>query len=268
MLILATILVYNFFMPFQFPLTSDLLNLGVQPGEVLLVHSSLRALGPIPGVSDPRGGAEAVVQSLLEALGPQGTLLMPALSYDTVGAHNPVFDVLHTPSCVGALPEYFRTRPGTMRSVHPTHSVCGVGRRSVELLKNHVQDKTPVGSNSPFARLPKIGGHLLFLGCGLRPNTSMHGVEEHVVPPYLYGPDVDYTVTLADGSQIAMRVRSHNFKGVEQRYDRLEEVMHRGLRKGRVLQAECFLLDASEAWFAALTEMRVNPLYFVDKVAT
>ena len=64
-------------------LCADLLALGVRPGGVLLVHSSLRALGFIPG------GAEAVIQGLLEALGPQGTLLMPALSYEHVTPAEP-----------------------------------------------------------------------------------------------------------------------------------------------------------------------------------
>ncbi|MBN1371221.1 MAG: AAC(3) family N-acetyltransferase [Anaerolineaceae bacterium] len=50
-------------------LVSDLLALGVRPGGVLLVHSSLRSLGPVDG------GAEAVVKGLLEALGARGTLL-------------------------------------------------------------------------------------------------------------------------------------------------------------------------------------------------
>ncbi len=242
----------------------DLLALGVRPGGDLLVHASLRSLG-LP--SDMPERAEIIIQGLLAALGPDGTLLMPALSYETVGAQNPVFDVRSTPSCVGALPEYFRTRPGTLRSVHPTHSVSAVGLHAEELLRNHLQDSTPVGDNSPFARLPKAGGQILFLGCGMNPNTSMHGVEEIVRPPYLFGEPVDYQITLADGSQQTMRVRSHDFAGVEQRYDRLQEVMKFGLRTGRVLQAECYLLEAAEAWFAALSKMREDPLYFVDRVS-
>ncbi len=61
----------------------DLLALGVRPGGVLLVHSSLRSLGPLPG------GAESVIRALLAVLGPDGTLLMPALSYASVGATGP-----------------------------------------------------------------------------------------------------------------------------------------------------------------------------------
>lgn len=237
----------------------DLLKLGVRPGTVLLVHSSFRSLGPVPR------GLETVIDGLLDALGSNGTLLMPALSYEAVGAHNPVFDVRSTPSCVGALPEYFRTRPHTLRSIHPTHSVCGVGRMARDLLDDHFRDTTPVGPNSPFSRLRELGGQILYIGCGLRPSTFMHGVEEHVVPPYLYGEDVTYKIILGDGSETSMCVRSHNFKGWIQRYDRLEGEMHYGLHKGKVLQADCYLLEAAEAWFAALSKMRQEPLYFIDK---
>ncbi len=242
------------------PLTADLLSLGVRPGGVLLVHSSLRSLGP------NAGGAEAVVQGLLDALGPHGTLLMPALSYETVGPRSPVFDVLNTPSCVGALPEYFRTRAGTTRSVHPTHSVSGLGHRVQELLGDHQHSTTPAGPQSPFAKLPHVGGQVLFIGCGLCPNTSMHAVEEHVEPPYLYGDPVDYRVILPDRSETSMRVRSHNFQGWAQRYDRLEGLMQHGLCKGRVLAAECYLLEAAEVWLAALTALRSDPFYFVEKL--
>ena len=79
-------------------LVNDWLALGVRPGGVLLVHASLRSLGPV------EGGPETVVQSLLEAISPHGTLLMPALSYRWVGPEAPIFNVLTTPSCVGALP--------------------------------------------------------------------------------------------------------------------------------------------------------------------
>ncbi len=232
-----------------------------------MVHSSLRSLGPLPG------GAESVVQSLLEAIGPQGTLLMPALSYESVGRRSPYFDVLKTPSCVGALPEYFRTRPGTLRSVHPTHSVAAVGRLAHDLLVDHVLDTTPCGPHSPFSKLPQVNGQILFIGCGLRPNTSMHAIEEHVVPLYLFGDVIEYQVHLpADSStgpehdQI-MRVRSHYFRGWVQRYDRLEGLLTPpGLRQGQVLQASCCLIEAATMWPAALAALRGNPLFFIDQV--
>jgi aminoglycoside 3-N-acetyltransferase len=242
----------------------DLVNgwrdLGVRPGGVLLVHASLRSLGPLDG------GAETVVQSLLESLGPQGTLLMPALSYTTVGPQYPIFNVSTTPSCVGALSEYFRTRPGTIRSVHPTHSVSGAGRLAEDLLDEHIRSTTPCGPYSPFARLPEVDGQILFIGCGLNPNTSMHAVEERVEPVYLYGDNVEYQVILVDGSQQRMVVRNHNFEGWDQQYERLEQHLPAPyLRQGSVLWASCHLVVASAMWAAALSALRKDPLCFVKR---
>jgi aminoglycoside 3-N-acetyltransferase len=243
-------------------LVTDLLALGIRPGGVLLVHSSLRSLG-LP-VGEDR--AEMVVSALIDVLGEGGTLFMPALSYSTVNAGQPVFDVLRTPSCVGGLSEYFRRRPGTRRSVHPTHSVCGVGRQAAELLSGHEKDMTPCGPHSPFARLPKVGGQILFLGCGMRPNTSMHAIEEHAEVEYLFNELVEYTILLEDGSQSSMSVRRHNFMNWEQRYDRVESLMTAGLRKGRVLEAQCHLVESSILWPAALHALRQDPYYFVEQI--
>jgi len=73
------------------------------------------------------GGPETVIRGLLGALGEGGTLLMPALSYNLVRLAAPdvypLFDYKNTPSIVGKITEYFRTRPGTLRSLHPTHNV-------------------------------------------------------------------------------------------------------------------------------------------------
>lgn len=240
-------------------LSTQLRELGVRPGGVLLVHSSLRSLGPL------EGGAEAVILGLLESLGPRGTLLLPALSYASVGPDSPLFDLRHTPACIGALPEFFRTRPGTLRSIHPTHSVCGTGRRAAELLSGHELDSTPVGPHSPFARLPGLEGQILFIGCGLRPNTSMHGVEERIIPPYLFGDWSEYTMRLEEGRELLMTVRNHNFAGWAQRYERISGLLDEpALRQGQVLQAACHLAEAALLWLAAENVLRKDPLYFVE----
>ena len=114
----------------------DLAALGLRPGGVALVHSSLSSLGQVAG------GAESVVGALLQALGSDGTLLMPALSYQHVHAGQRAFDVRRTPSCIGAIAEHFRLRQGTRRSVHPTHSVCGAGAQAAALLADHHLDRT------------------------------------------------------------------------------------------------------------------------------
>jgi aminoglycoside 3-N-acetyltransferase len=239
----------------------DLAGLGVRKAGSLLVHSSLKSLGKLPD------GPETAIEALIEALGSKGTLLMPALSYETVKVENPFFDVANTPSCVGALTEFFRKRPGTMRSVHPTHSVCGIGPGAGHMLSEHSRDVTPCGENSPYAKLNEAAGQILFLGCGLRPNTSMHAVEELVEPAYLYNGWVDYRIRLVDGSEKTMRVRRHGFKGWQQRYDRIEAVMAgEGISRGNVLSADCFLLEAPAFWRKAYQAIKEDPLFFVDRI--
>ncbi|MEJ5200161.1 MAG: AAC(3) family N-acetyltransferase [Anaerolineae bacterium] len=242
-------------------MADDLLALGVRPGGVLLVHASLRSLGALAG------GAETAVAGLLAALGPEGTLLMPALSYQHVTAQQPVFDVRLTPSNVGALPEYFRTRPGTLRSMHPTHSVCGYGPLAGEILSRHDEDRTPCGPHSPFHLLPRYQGQILMLGCGLRPNTSMHAIEELVEPPYLYGGLLTYRLVDWQGNAREATYRVHGFQGWAQRYDRVTGVLGEpALRRGPVLAAQAHLLDAAALWSAALAALRSDPLFFVEPV--
>jgi aminoglycoside 3-N-acetyltransferase len=245
---------------FMQKITVDLLALGVRPGGVLLVHSSLKSLGGVPG------GQETIIQGLCKYLGEDGTLLMPALTYASVRPDRPVFDVRRSPSCVGAIPEYFRLRPGTQRSFHPTHSVCGVGRMADALLAPHGKDSTPCGPNSPFHRLPECGGQILMLGCGLRPNTSMHAIEELVVPPYLFNPPIIYTLTDENGDTIQKQYTPHNFSSWKQRYDRVAEILaYPHLRVGKVLEAQSHLIEARGLKEAALKVLKENPLFFVDR---
>lgn len=226
-----------------------------------MAHSSLKSLGWLPR------GAETVIRSLQEALTEAGTLLMPALSYETVRSDHPVFDLRHTTSCVGAIPEYFRVRKGTLRSLHPTHSVCGIGPLAEELLSAHIQDTTPCGPNSPFHRLPDFDGKILMLGCGLRPNTSMHAIEELVTPSYLFDSPIPYTLIDGDGHTIRKEYTCHSFKGWVQRYDRITEVLAEPqLRLGKVKEAPSYLIEAHALREAALSALHKDPLYFVDQV--
>ncbi len=241
-------------------IAADLLVAGVKSGGALLVHSSLSFMGHVPG------GPETVILGLLSALGPEGTLLLPALSYRHVNMDQPVFDVLRTPSNVGAIPEYFRTREGTVRSVHPTHSVCGVGAGVDAFLGEHHLDETPCGAHSPYRRLREAVGQVLFLGCGMRPNTSMHAVEEVAESPYLFGSMVSWWGILADGEEIVGRCRRHGFAGWSQRYDRVASVMQDGgMREGQVLEATVFVLDCEPMWERALEVMKRDPFFFVER---
>lgn len=243
-------------------LIDDIRGLGISAGDTLLIHSSLRSLGKL------ENGAASVIEAFLEVLGGQGTLLMPSLTYEYATSENPVFSSLYTKTCVGALPEAFRAYPGTLRSLHPTHSVCANGKNARQLTERHIEDTTPVGPNSPFRLLREVGGKILMLGCGLRPNTSMHGVEELVVPPYLFADkQTEYLLVDAQNNVLCKPYIRHNFKGVAQRYDRMEQLLSPDeLKKGTILNAECFLLDAQALWLKGEQQLRKDPLFFVDYI--
>jgi aminoglycoside 3-N-acetyltransferase len=236
-------------------LTRDLRAIGLRRGDVVLVHSSYRSLG----IDHP----ETLIHALVEAIDDTGTLLLPALSY----RQNPptVHNTMTTASCVGFLAEYFRTRAGTQRSLHPTHSVCGMGARLGELLGEHDSDTTPCGSHSPFHKLLHCGGKILMLGCGLRPNTTMHAIEEYAQPPYLFGAPLAYTLTDAAGITFEKTYTPHNFAGFVQRYDRVAALLDdRQLVPGRVGAASAYLIDAQALYHQVLAQLKRDSYFFVE----
>jgi len=238
--------------------------LGVKPGGFLLVHSSYKSLGS--GVQGPK----QVIETLRAALGESGTLVFPTLSYKAVSVDKRIFHIKDTPSDVGAISEYFRQMPGVVRSLHPTHSCAAIGPGAADITANNHLDSTPVGKNSPFRKLKDYGGQILMLGCGLRPNTSMHGVEELVQPPYLFRHGFTYACTGLDGVVKDLTIQRHHFEnrhgdGVKQRYDRLKYLLPAGvLKTGKVLDATCHLIEAGPMWDIAEAVMREDPLFFVD----
>lgn len=248
-------------------LKQDLHALGISAGDTVLMHSSYRSLGGV------EGGAEGFFSAFLELLGPEGTLILPALSYESVTRQQPEFHLKSTPSCVGYLPEFFRTQvPGVIRSMHPTHSCCLLGRQAAALAADHELDDTPVGPHSPFAKLPETGGKILMLGCSLDHNTSMHGVEETAEPPYLFDRTqrVDYVLYDGDGRKLCQHALRHSFSknGVrcyEQRYSRVVPLLSgTEASHGNVLSADSWLLSAPAVWKKGHQKLLEDPFYFVE----
>ncbi|MCJ7702688.1 MAG: AAC(3) family N-acetyltransferase [Anaerolineales bacterium] len=239
----------------------DVQALGIRPGGVLMVHPALRPFGYVPG------GADTVIRGLLKALGEGGTLLMPSLTWENVTLNNPVFDLNKTPSCVGTIAEIFRLRSDTVRSMHPTHSVCATGSQSGSLLAHHGLDHTPCGPHSPYRKLPEVDGQILMLACGLVYNTSMHGIEELVVPPYLYGQPVLYTLIDRDNHRQEKAYIPHNFIGWQQRYDRVADILSEpALCSGLIAGTRSYLIEARSLWETVIPLLCQNPLYFIEKL--
>ena len=246
------------------PLSRDFEALGLCQGNTVLIHSSFRALGP------SAGGIDTLISELMRVLGPRGTLVIPTLSYAWVTEDNPVFDVRKTRSCIGAVPEFFRQLPGVCRSLSPTHSAAALGRLARDVTQDQLLDQTPVGPHSPFRRVAEAGGKLLFLGCGLEPNTSIHGAEELAEVPYLFLPGLfPFTVVDEAGRCRDILCRRHSFRRGDtvyaQRYERLQGLLDpKDTMNGRVGQADCWLLDARAVWQSAETALREDAFSLVE----
>lgn len=156
-------------------ITASLREVGLRPGDGVFLHSSLSSFGEI------EGGSQTVIDALDEVLGPEGAIVMPA--FPLVGgtqeylSTDPVFDLAETPSTMGALTERFRTSPGVVRSLHPTHSVAARGPGAEALLAGHDEAETPFGAGTPFARMIERGMVQLWFGVGLRIFTLYHSFE-------------------------------------------------------------------------------------------
>jgi aminoglycoside 3-N-acetyltransferase len=170
-----------------------------------MVHTRMSALGWVVG------GSETVVRALLDALGPEGTLMAYASWADHVYtledrpgeyrsaylAEPPRWDPAtgEVDPDYGRIPERVRTWPGTLRSVHPEASVVALGPRAGWLTSEH-EDGYGVGS--PFARLVEAGGDVLMLGAPLETVTLLHHAEAIASAPGKR--TVTYEIALADGA--------------------------------------------------------------------
>jgi len=233
----------------------DLRAMGIKPGDLLLVHSSLSSLGYVSG------GAGGVIDALAEALGPEGTLAMPTHSWDRVERGCREFDARRTPSCVGRITEVFRGLPGVVRSLHPTHSVAARGPLAEWLVADHQRSETPCGEGTPYARIMDRGGRVLLLGVTLHVNTCFHATEAMAGVPYLLCEEPEeFTLVDASGHRRTASILRHR-KGIVRRFAQTEDLLvHEGIvRRGEVGPARSLLAEAGPMRDLVVAKLREDP---------
>ncbi|MEP6697984.1 MAG: AAC(3) family N-acetyltransferase [Pseudonocardiales bacterium] len=170
-------------------LSADLRALGVESGGVVLLHSSARSVGFVAG------GTQAIVQAVLDVLGPDGTLVVPTHTsgncdpaawrnppvpeawWPTIRQDAPGFDPSRTPSrWMGGVAETVRNWPGALRSDHPQVSFAALGVAAAGITGVHRRDDA-LGEHSPLGAVYRLAGRVLLLGCGYESNTSLHLAE-------------------------------------------------------------------------------------------
>lgn len=220
----------------------DLILLGVKEKDTIICHSSLSSMRYV------EEGAITFILALCDVVGINGTILFPSFTYIESNKTN-AFSVKESKSCVGLISETFRNLPNVIRSMHPTHSVCAIGKNAKELLDKHIFDETPLGKNSPFINIINYGGKLLMLGCGLYCNSFIHALEEVANVSYVLGNYKEYKLIDKENNVTYKKYKIHNFNrengNIIQRYDKTLNVLDSfDYSYGLVHNAPSYLIDA------------------------
>jgi aminoglycoside 3-N-acetyltransferase len=170
-------------------LKDDFIKLGVKPGNLIIMHSSLSKIGWTIG------GPVSVIKAMLEVLTPEGTLVMPAHTGDNsepsywehppvpedwwelIRNEMPAYEPEITPTRgIGIIAEIFRKWPNIYRSDHPVISFAAWGKHAKFITQGH-KIGIDLGEGSPIAKIYDLKGQILLLGVTHESNTSLHLAE-------------------------------------------------------------------------------------------
>ncbi len=188
-------------------------NIGLCSGDTVMVHASLSSLGYVIG------GAQAVIEALIETVGSEGTIMMPTQSWKNLdpetGVHWdadeedweiirqnwPAYDKQITPTnTMGAVAEMFRLWPGAIRSDHPARSVAAWGKHAKYLTDNH--DLSNIfGDSSPIGKLYELNGKVLLIGVDYDKNTSIHLADVRAEYPGKHN-SIEHSAIMENGHRV------------------------------------------------------------------
>lgn len=244
-------------------LIDAIINIGIKPWDTLLIHSSMKAIGEV------EGGADTVLDAFIEYMQDDGLLIFPTHTWEQINDEYNIYNPLTEPSCVGILTNLFRKRPGVIRSLHPTHSVAALGKDAKEYTSGEEAFDTPCSREGCWGKLYDRKAKILFLGCSLKKNTYIHGVEEWLnISNRLMAKPRQLKIILPDGSIIDRPFRSHYFPGgdISQNYDKmLAPYIHYEIaNSGKIGDAKSVLCDAVGMADLTTKYLQRNPKLFED----
>jgi aminoglycoside 3-N-acetyltransferase len=259
-------------------LTEQLRRLGLQPGATVLVHVSLRTVGPVTG------GAHGLLRALQGATHPGGTIVVPAFywgSIDPACWRDPPQGeelvraraalVAFTPGLppaddLGVFPQVVHRTDGARRSPHPAMSFLAVGAHAEEITGAQALERA-YGDDGPLGALSRLDGFVLLLGVGFASATSVHCAEDQADLPYLLRDSPVRYKTGADRWTESLRVRDY---GCSDGFAAVESVLRSRsqVADGRVGLAASMLARHRDVVAAARALLRHNPAALLCTDAT
>ena len=243
-------------------LTDDLRRLGLAAGDTVMLHASIRAVGPLVG------GPDIVHRAVADVVGAAGTLMMlvgweddlfhierlPAADQQAYLEELPAFDPAtgRAARSFGVLAEFFRTWPGVRRSRSTTGGFAALGLKAEWLFAGQTLSDY-YGFGSPLDRLCQAGGKVLLLGSDLSNVTLLHfaeylaqvpdkRTERHPEVVLVDGRRAIVEVTALDCSDGIVAWPGGDYFGLITR-DYLRAC---GIAPGKVGDADSYLLDAAD----------------------
>ena len=241
-------------MPSQRELVSELRALGVQPGGVLMVHTAFSKVGPL------EGGPLGLIEALRDAVGSEGTLVMPSMSDDDDQPFDPAKARCRS---MGIVADTFWRLPGVRRSPSP-HGFAAEGPRAEEIAADQPIE-VPHGPDSPVGRVHALDGQVLLLGVGQDANTTIHLAEE--LAGVLYRRPGYATVLEGGKPRRRQYTEPDHCCGGFALMDGWLQTQGRQ-QQGRVGRGSARLARSRHIVEAALEHLRVDPLVFLHPPGT
>jgi aminoglycoside 3-N-acetyltransferase len=184
-------------------LVEALRTVQVQPGDTVMMHSSLLHLGR-PSDCSLGTYPQTVVETVLSCLGDQGTLAVPAPNWD-YGSKGVPFDVSHSSveRSIGVVSAHVVSRQDVARSANPIFSVAAIGRSAQAVCRPHTG--SAFGVDSAWDRLFSMDAKLVLLGSGIETLSFVRYIEFRFGVPYLYNK-LFSTAVLEDGTPLRISV--------------------------------------------------------------
>lgn len=244
---------------------NSIIKTGIKPTDTLLVHSSMKSIGEV------ENGADTVLDAFIEYM-KEGLLIFPTHTWAQINEKYNTYNTETEPSCVGILSNIFRKRPNVVRSLHPTHSVAACGVDAVEYAAGEEKWDTPCSRGGCWGKLYDRKAKILFLGCSLRSNTFLHGVEEwNNIPNRIADTYQQLKIVTSKGEIINRPSRRHYnpLCNVSDNYGKmLEPFMYKGIaKKGFIGDAESILCDVVGMADLTTLFLKYNPDLFIDNNA-